>query len=268
MNPIEQDRLDAQAKMARFGSAKKRKKVSSRNDFSNEKAGLANFHQQRKIDQLHEDNKKKPKDFLVKQVVEWLRKQYDSEKFRYARMTVEEVKMGTQEKINIDQLGIRAKVSEHKCVHFHEESHTFTYQPKFPNVSCKEQLLTLLSDHPFGLFQEDVETCYLIEDVQEDVDELVEELELHREENKEEKKRVLFRTKKGCRKADNVDESVKQLWLLVGSELPKNPRDVETQLEKFGLKPIKQKEMRLGVARGRGRGKRGRRGRGRGFGIA
>ena len=40
----------------------------------------------------------------------------------------------------------------------------------------------------FGLYQEDVETCYLVDEVKADVEDLIEDELLHREDNKEEKK--------------------------------------------------------------------------------
>jgi len=259
-NPIERDRREGIRQFSQFG-AKKQKGYDAK--ISRESAGLAAYSQQRKIDQMNDENKKKPKDFLVKQVIEWLRKQYDREGHHYAHMSVKEIMMGTQEKIDIDQLGLRVKVSEHARVRFDEDSHSFVYVPKFPGVTCKQHLVGLLGDNKFGLYQEDVETCYLVDKVKEDIEELIEDELLHREDNKEEKKQVIFRTEEGGRLAENVTEGVKELWFLVGSELPKNPKDVELQLSKVGLKPIRQKELAppkpTGRGRGRGRGrKRGR----------
>ena len=45
----------------------------------------------------------------------------------------------------------------------------------------------------FGLYQEDVETCYLVDEVKADIEDLIEDECLHREENKEEKKVQLLR---------------------------------------------------------------------------
>ena len=53
--------------------------------------------------------------------------QYDREGHQYARMSVKQIMMGTQEKIDIDQLGLRVKVSEHARVRFDEDSHSFVY---------------------------------------------------------------------------------------------------------------------------------------------
>ena len=53
--------------------------------------------------------------------------QYDQEGHHYAHMSVKEIMMGTQEKIDIDQLGLRVKVSEHARVRFDEDSHSFVY---------------------------------------------------------------------------------------------------------------------------------------------
>ena len=87
-NPIERDRREGIRQFSQFG-AKKQKGYDAK--ISRESAGLAAYSQQRKIDQMNDENKKvsspadgaggadarcvqKPKDFLVKQVIEWLRK--------------------------------------------------------------------------------------------------------------------------------------------------------------------------------------------------